>query len=127
MKILLDMNMSPQWVKVLTGKGISATHWSSVGLSNASDMDIMNFAKENDFIVLTHDLDFGAILFVTNGQKPSVVQLRINDIYPEIDSDYLISALNSVKTELEQGALLIIDTKKTRIRILPLGNDYGIT
>ena len=126
MKILLDMNMSPQWVDVLTGKGISATHWSSIGLPNASDMDIMNFAKENDFIILTHDLDFGAILFVTNGQKPSVVQLRINDIYPEIDSDYLISALNAVKAELEQGALLVIDTKKTRIRILPLGNDYGI-
>ena len=117
------MNMSPRWVNVLIGRGIPATHWSSVGLSNASDTEIMNFAKENDFIVLTHDLDFGTILFVTNGQKPSVVQLRINDIYPEIDSDYLISALNSVKAELEQGALLIIDTKKTRIRILPLGND----
>ncbi len=123
MKILLDMNMSPQWVDVLIGKGISATHWSSVGLPSASDMEIMNFAKENDFIVLTHDLDFGAILFVTNGQKPSVVQLRINDIYPEIDSDYLSSALNAVRAELEQGALLVIDTKRTRIRILPLGND----
>jgi len=122
MKILLDMNISPKWVNVLTGKGIPAIHWSSIGLPNASDMEIMNFARENDFIVLTHDLDFGAILFVINGQKPSVVQLRINDIYPEIDSDYLISALNSVKTELEQGALLIIDTKKTRIRILPLGD-----
>jgi len=121
MKILLDMNMSPQWVTVLINKGISATHWSSVGSPNASDVEIMNFAKENDFIVLTHDLDFGAILFVTNGQKPSVVQLRINDIYPEIDSDYLISALKSVKAELEQGALLIIDTKRTRIRVLPLG------
>jgi len=122
MKILLDMNISPKWVNVLTGKGIPAIHWSSIGLPNASDMEIMNFARENDFIVLTYDLDFGAILFVINGQKPSVVQLRINDIYPEIDSDYLISALNSVKTELEQGALLIIDTKKTRIRILPLGD-----
>jgi len=123
MKILLDMNMSPKWVNILTNKGMHATHWSNLGSPSASDIEIMNFAKENDFIVLTHDLDFGAILFVTNGQKPSVVQLRINDIYPEIDSDYLISALNSVKTELEQGALLIIDTKRTRIRVLPLKND----
>jgi len=45
MKILLDMNMSPQWVDVLIGKGIPATHWSSVGLSNASDMEI--FPAEN--------------------------------------------------------------------------------
>jgi len=83
-------------------------------------MEITKFAKDNDFIILTHDLDYGAILFVTNGQKPSVVQLRINDIYPEIDADSLISALNFVKTELENGALLTIDIKRTRIRILPL-------
>ncbi|MDR1811758.1 MAG: DUF5615 family PIN-like protein [Candidatus Fibromonas sp.] len=120
MKILLDMNMSPQWANVLIGKGISATHWSNVGSLDASDTEIANFAKKNDFIILTHDLDFGVILFITNGQKPSVVQLRINDIYPEMDSDYLISALNFAKTELENGALLTIDTKKTRLRILPL-------
>jgi len=120
MKILLDMNMSPQWVNVLTDKGIPVTHWSSVGSLDASDADILNFAKEKDFVILTHDLDFGAILFVTKGQKPSVVQLRVNDVYPEIDSDYLVAALNCAKTELENGALLIIDTKKTRMRILPL-------
>jgi len=114
------MNMPPQWANVLIDKGIPATHWSNVGSFSASDAEIINYAKENDFVILTHDLDFGAILFVTNGQKPSVVQLRINDIYPEIDSDYLISALNFAKTELENGALLIIDTKKTRMRILPL-------
>jgi len=123
MKILLDMNMSPQWVKVLTGRGISATHWSSVGAFDATDAEITKFAKDNDFIILTHDLDYGAILFVTNGQKPSVVQLRINDIYPEIDAESLVSALNFVKTELENGALLTIDTKRTRIRILPLRDE----
>jgi len=31
MKILLDMNMSPQWVNALISRGIPATHWSSVG------------------------------------------------------------------------------------------------
>jgi predicted nuclease of predicted toxin-antitoxin system len=122
MKILLDMNMSPQWIDVLINKGISAVHWSNVGSSNASDAEIMNFAKENHFIVFTHDLDFGAILSITKGQKPSVVQLQINDVYPEIDSDYLVSALNAVKEELEEGALLIIDAKRTRIRVLPLKN-----
>jgi predicted nuclease of predicted toxin-antitoxin system len=123
MKILLDMNISPQWVNALTSRGIPATHWSNVGTFDAADTEIMNFAKENDFIILTHDLDYGAILFVTNGQKPSVVQLRVNDIYPEIDADHLISALNFVKTELENGALLTIDTKRTRVRILPLRNE----
>ena len=120
MKILLDMNMSPQWANALISKGIPAVHWSSVGSPNASDIEIANFAKKNDFIILTHDLDFGVILFITNGQKPSIVQLRINDIYPEKDSDYLISALNFAKAELESGALLTIDTKRTRLRILPL-------
>jgi predicted nuclease of predicted toxin-antitoxin system len=31
MKILLDMNLSPQWVRFLEQEGFEATHWSTVG------------------------------------------------------------------------------------------------
>jgi predicted nuclease of predicted toxin-antitoxin system len=73
MKLLVDMNLSPRWVGALTGAGIEAVHWSTVGTTNAPDAQIMAYALANDFVVLTHDLDFSAILAATQGGKPSVV------------------------------------------------------
>ena len=66
------MNLSPRWVTVLEEAGFQAQHWSKVGPSNASDEEIMAFAAESGFVVITHDLDFGAILAATQGTKPSV-------------------------------------------------------
>ena len=40
----------------------------------------MMFAATHNYIVLTHDLDFSAILAATRGEKPSVVQIRADDV-----------------------------------------------
>jgi predicted nuclease of predicted toxin-antitoxin system len=70
MKLLVDMNLSPRWVKLLADADIEAVHWWSIGAANARDIDIMDFARIKDYVVLTHDLDFGAILAATHGNKP---------------------------------------------------------
>lgn len=57
MKVLIDMNLSPRLAALLSGAGFEATHWSTLGPKNASDRQIMAYAKERDLIVLTHDLD----------------------------------------------------------------------
>ena len=41
MKILIDMNLSPSWVRVLNEAGIEATHWSQVGLATTPDPAVM--------------------------------------------------------------------------------------
>ena len=46
MKILLDMNLSPLWVPVLTQAGFEAVHWSTVGRPNALDSELMLWAKQ---------------------------------------------------------------------------------
>jgi len=91
MKLLIDMNLSPRWLGVLEASGFEALHWSDVGPLDAPDTEIMRFARNGDFVVLTHDLDFSAILAVTNGAKPSVVQLRADDVSPEFAADGHIS------------------------------------
>jgi predicted nuclease of predicted toxin-antitoxin system len=83
MKLLVDMNLSPRWVKTLIGAEIEASHWPSLGPANASYADIMTFARTNGYVVLTHDLDFSALLAATQGSKPSVVQIRSDDVRPE--------------------------------------------
>jgi predicted nuclease of predicted toxin-antitoxin system len=120
MKLLIDMNLSPHWVSVLVEAGFEAVHWSALGRSNAPDTEIMDFAKANGYVVLTHDLDFGAILAATHGEKPSVVQIRSEDVSPEVIGKLLIIALRQMTMELDEGALLTLDPNRPRLRVLPL-------
>jgi predicted nuclease of predicted toxin-antitoxin system len=120
MKLLVDMNLSPNWIGFLSEAGFEAEHWSSIGSATASDAEIMAHARAGDYVVFTHDLDFGAILAVTHGEKPSVVQVRSEDVTHAAIGTQVVNALRQLTLELEQGALLTIDSKRTRIRVLPL-------
>lgn len=120
MKILLDMNLSPAWVGALAECGIESRHWSSVGNPRASDHELLAWAKENKYIVFTHDLDFGAILAASQASFPSVIQLRTQNIDPAVSVGKLTRFLGLYQKELEKGALLTIDEPKSRIHLLPL-------
>ena len=120
MRLLIDMNLSPRWVGVLTGAGIEAAHWSTLGANNAPDSEIMAYAAAHGYVVLTHDLDFGSILAATHGEKPSVVQIRATDVSPDVIGRQVIIALGQMAAELEEGALLTVDPNRTRLRVLPL-------
>jgi predicted nuclease of predicted toxin-antitoxin system len=120
MKLLLDMNLTPRWVPYLESGGFEAVHWSNVGRADALDEEIMAYAARLGLVVLTHDLDFSAILAATKGKKPSVVQVRAQNISPESIGTQIVSALRYTRADLEAGALLTIDPDRTRIRLLPL-------
>jgi predicted nuclease of predicted toxin-antitoxin system len=119
MKILVDMNLSPDWVMVLERAGWETVHWSKVGNMRAPDDEIMSWARENGYIVFTHDLDFGILLALTHAEGPSVVQVRAQDVLPEVLGDKLVAVLREWEERLESGALLTVDAGKSRIRILP--------
>lgn len=107
-------------MKVLADAGINAVHWSPLGAGNAPDVAIMTFARTNDHVVLTPDLDFSAILAATHGDKPSVVQIRSEHVCPHVIGTAVIDALRQMSTELNDGALLTVDPSRTRLRLLPL-------
>lgn len=120
MKLLVDMNLSPRWIELLINAGVPAVHWSTVGANNAPDAQIMAYATANDYVVLTNDLDFSAILAATHGEKPSVVQIRADDLRPEAIGMQVVAALKQMDAALEEGALLTVDPNRTRLRLLPL-------
>lgn len=120
MKILIDMNLSPSWVKVLNEAGIEAVHWSEVGAATTSDPAIMAHAAAKGFVILTNDLDFGIALATANREEPSVAQIRGEDLRPLSIGNHVVLALRQMQVELEAGALLTIDPKRTRLRLLPL-------
>lgn len=119
MKLLIDMNLSPDWVKAFMHQGIEALHWSTIGAQNAPDTDLMAYATANGFHVLTNDLDFGAILAATAARAPSVVQLRGGDLLPESIGPQVMRALRQTAVELAQGALVTVDARRVRVRVLP--------
>jgi predicted nuclease of predicted toxin-antitoxin system len=119
MKLIIDMNLSPNWVQILKEGGIDATHWSEIGSQNAPDATILAYALEHRYIVLTHDLDFSAILASTNIEKPSVVQIRSTNVSPAAIGKQVIAALIQMADELAEGALVTVEPQKTRLRLLP--------
>jgi predicted nuclease of predicted toxin-antitoxin system len=120
MKILIDMNLSPEWVLSLEKGGFEAVHWSKVGDSRATDHTIMEYAAARGYVVFTHDLDFGAILAVTRANAPSVLQIRTQDVDFASRAKIVISVLRQCHIQLEQGALVSLDQATRRVRILPI-------
>jgi len=120
MKILIDMNLSPFWADYLIKNDIEAVHWSSIGSPDASDTEIIKYAKLNDFTILTNDLDFGFILAITQGKKPSVIQMRTYILGVDKIGSTVTNAIKMLTSDIDRGALVTIGPHKTRVSLLPL-------
>ena len=119
-KILIDMNLSPDWVDFLESRGWPSVHWSQVGDHDASDDLIMQWAAEHGYVLFTHDLAFGAILALTVASGPSVIQIRVEDVSPRGMGTYALSTLEGCAAELSEGAWVVVEPQRRRVRILPL-------
>ncbi len=114
------MNLSPEWGQYLIERGFEAVHWSVVGSYDAPDSEIMQWARDNDSVVFTHDLDFGILLAHSRNGRPSVIQARTQDVSPEHLGPLVVAAIRAHSDALAMGALLTVDELKSRIRILPI-------
>jgi predicted nuclease of predicted toxin-antitoxin system len=119
-QLLVDMNLSVEWVTELGNHGLSAVHWSTIGDPRADDATVMAWALANGYVVFTHDLDFGTMLALTHATGPSVLQVRGQSVLPEDIGSVVIAALRQYDAELAAGALVVVDVKKSRVRVLPL-------
>jgi predicted nuclease of predicted toxin-antitoxin system len=120
MRLLLDMNLSPQLCPRVRADGHDAIHWSEVGDPRASDETLMAYARQHGFVVITHDLDFGALLATTQAAGPSVVQVRTQDVLSDRFVSTILAALTQFQSELRTGALVIVDEDRLRVRVLPI-------
>ena len=120
MKVLIDMNLSPRWTEVFERNGWHAVHWSSVGDHRATDRVIMDWARINEHVIFTHDLDFGALLAATHAEGPSVIQVRAQDVLPEAMEAVIVASIRQHGALIEEGALISVDESTSRARILPL-------
>ena len=120
MKLLLDMNLSPTWVRFLEENGFEAVHWSTTGEPSATDAVIMAWARDRGFVVVTHDLDFSALLASTEALGPSVIQVRTQDVLPDAVGSDVVRVLRDHRAALDEGAIVSIDELASRVRVLPI-------
>lgn len=114
------MNLSPAWGTLLSAAGHEAIHWSAVGKPDATDQELLAYAASQAFVIFTHDLDFGAILAHTGASSPSVIQLREQDVDPDAVGSAVVNAIERCSEALTSGALLTVDLRRAKARVLPI-------
>ena len=114
------MNLSPRLATLFRENGYESAHWTEVGSRTACDRDIVRWANENGWIIITNDLDFGAILALERLCLPSVIQLRRLELFSDSVFQILDRVIKQCKKELERGAIVAVDEKRMRVRLLPL-------
>lgn len=119
-KLLLDVNLSVQWIDFLKESGWNCTHWLEVGNCDDSDAEIFDYAITNDFVIFTHDLDFGTILSKQKSSKPSVIQIPTKNTLPDVGGKKFLIAVDKFKNELKVGCILTIDVNRNKVRLLPI-------
>ncbi len=75
MKLLFDHNLSPRLVKRLSDLFPDSSHVYLVGLDQADDTVIREYARQNDFLIVTKDADFSDLCLLL-GFPPKVIWIR---------------------------------------------------
>lgn len=91
MKFLTDMGISQTTVKWLKEQGFNAVHVRTLNMHRASDIEIVEKAKNDKSVILTCDLDFGEILSASGEDCPSVIIFRLENETPEHVNKRLMS------------------------------------
>ena len=120
MQFIADMGISPQTVSFLRDLGYKASHLHEQGLDRLADSEILEKARQEQSILLTHDLDFGDLLAASSAQLPSVIIFRLRSMRPERVNLYLRNVLTLHSRVFADGVIVTITEAGARIRRLPI-------
>lgn len=123
MKFLLDMGISPKSAAFLRELDHEATHLHQQRLGKLPDPDILSKARDEEAVLVTHDLDFPDLLASTGAKLPSVVLFRLRNMRPENVNRHLRLVLVHHEPALHEGAILTVTEGRIRQRMLPIEQD----
>lgn len=120
MRFLVDEALQDAVARRLGDAGHDADHVRLRGLAGHSDDEVMALAVDEDRVLVTTDTDFGTILALSGAGGPNVLLLRgIGDSTDERVAA-ILNVLPHVEYELSEGALIVIEEDRYRVRYLPI-------
>lgn len=78
MKLLFDENLSPKLPNRLSDLFPNSLHVRDVGMKATTDSVVWDYAKENDFMIVSKDADMHDLSLVF-GNPPKVIWLRLGN------------------------------------------------
>lgn len=121
MRLVLDQGVPRDAAAGLRAQGYDCLHVGEVGMSKATDEEILAFSLERRAVVVTLDADFHTILAVARAGGPSVIRLRLQGL----DAPRIVELVQRIATgfqaDLKSGSLLTAKAHKTTCHRLPIG------
>ncbi len=118
MKFFLDANMPYLNLRIFKELNLEAKHARDLGLSNAEDIEILKYSVQNNYILITKDLEFGNLKIFP--MKPhGLIILRLpHNFRADKMNNVLKGFLKSVNLQDLKGSISIVKLGKYRIRKL---------
>ena len=123
LEFVANMNISPLTVNELKKLGWNIVRVSEILDVQTRDIELLSFAREHNKVQITQDIDFSALLAVGGYDKPSVINIRVENPNPDFITSRLIEVVSEMKKELEEGVIVSVDDVSARYRNLPLKLD----
>ena len=120
MRFLVDECLSTRLVPLLVASGHDATHVNDHRLAGQPDDRVLAMAAAERRVLLSADTDFGEILARSNDPTPSVILFRRSDRSADALAAILVTNLDQIADDLDQGAFVVITEDRMRIRRLPM-------
>ena len=113
MRLLFDQNISYRLVSKLSDCYPDSKQVRELGLSNAEDIGIWDYARKNDYLIVTFDADFYDIGLI-NGCPPKIIWLRTGNLTTTQIADLLKKRLQQITDfcshpKLKEKACFVID------------------
>jgi predicted nuclease of predicted toxin-antitoxin system len=120
-RLLVDANLSPRLAAALTGAGHDVVHVADLGMSRATDIEILEAADRDDRVIISADTDFGTLLAMSGASRPSVLLLRLTSPRRVAQVAAVLEAnLPTVAEALDAGAVVVVEDGRVRVRSLPM-------
>jgi len=110
MKLLFDQNISFKVPKKLRDIFPDARHLSDLGLKGATDLAIWEFARVNNYSIVTFDFDF-IDLSTLKGYPPKIIWLRTGNTSTEQLILKLRSDLEQIMEFLQNNETAFLELK----------------
>jgi predicted nuclease of predicted toxin-antitoxin system len=120
MKFLLNMNIPRDLGKWLSGEGHECRHLSDIGMYKVSNLEVVEEARRDKEVIITHDLDYGRIITFSGKSSPSVIIFRLRNTHPRNLLNRIINLWYEIEEPLFEGAIVLVEDFALRIHRLPI-------